>query len=241
MLSELVPSSLKQYLKLLILKHRYPNRSIQTPFIEQNVILGRDCFIGWNARISSGVVIGDQTYVNAGTTIFSGKIGKFTSIGYNCQIGPAEHPTDFLSTSPRTYGRHNVFGNGPSWVDYAKPTIVGNDVWIGSNSIVLQGCTIGDGSVVAAGAVVTQDVPPYAIMGGVPAKVIRFRFDEDTVQQLLRLRWWDMPESQLAILGPAFAAGQDFLTVIRELGLLHVGVEHERSQTHPGLDVEELA
>lgn len=72
--------------------------------------------------------------------------------------------------------------------------IIGNDVWIGANAIILQGVTIGDGAIIAAGAVVTKDVPPYAIVGGVPAKVIKYRFSDEVILKLLQIKWWDKPE-----------------------------------------------
>ena len=75
-----------------------------------------------------------------------------------------------------------------------RPVIIGNDVWIGRNAIIMDGVEIGSGAVVASGAIVTKDVPPYAIVGGVPAKVIRYRFDEQTIERLIESRWWDYPD-----------------------------------------------
>src|SRR5690606_40549227 len=81
---------------------------------------------------------------------------------------------------------------------------VGSDVWIGAGSIVLDGISIGDGAIIAAGAVVNKDVPPYAIVGGVPARIIRYRFDEETRAALLEWRWWDLDNSKLQALAPGF-------------------------------------
>lgn len=126
-------------------------------------------------------------------------IGRYCSIAAGCSLGLQQHPTNFLSTCARQY-----FGDCCGWDSFAgsvslRPFIdnrsglvtIGNDVWIGSNALVMGGVSIGDGAIVAAGAVVTKDVPPYAIVGGVPAKIIRYRFDEATIRELLELKWWD--------------------------------------------------
>jgi tetrahydrodipicolinate N-succinyltransferase len=115
-----------------------------------------------------------------------------------------EHPVDYISTSPITYGRNNIFGRAFSWNDFGKPPVVGNDVWIGSAAQVLQGVTIGDGSIIAAGAIVTKDVPPYAIVAGVPARIIRYRFEPSEIDILLRLKWWDMSPSEIGKLSDLF-------------------------------------
>ena len=85
----------------------------------------------------------------------------------------------------------------PEAWDNKGDIVVGNDVWIGYEAVILAGVTIGDGAVVAARSVVTRDVPPYTIVGGVPAKPIRKRFDEETVHRLLELRWWDWPTERI--------------------------------------------
>jgi len=85
-----------------------------------------------------------------------------------------------------------------------KRTQIGNDVWIGARAIVLDGISIGDGAVIAAGAVVTKDVPPYAIVGGVPAKLIRYRFEDDVIQELLKWKWWDLSLDDLQKNAPQF-------------------------------------
>ena len=126
-------------------------------------------------------------------------IGRYCSIAAGVWIAPDEHPIDWLTTSPVSYGhafpwaermlsRPNV---KCGQYDHARPVEIGNDVWIGSGAFIKGGVKIGDGAVVAAHAVVVKDVPPYAIVGGVPAKVIRYRFDEATVNELLELKWWN--------------------------------------------------
>jgi len=131
-------------------------------------------------------------------------IGRFCSIAPGVVIGDSNHPTDWLSTHSFQWGEG-------SWIPSealrrfntpidrkGRRTLIGSDVWIGANAIVLPGVTIGDGAIVAAGSVVSRDVPPYAIVGGVPARVIRFRFDERTVQRLMTIRWWRFSLEDLA-------------------------------------------
>lgn len=129
-------------------------------------------------------------------------IGKFCSIacGAKFLFNSANHTLSSLSTYPfplffEEWGLEK--GNvGASW-DNKGDIVIGNDVWIGYEAVILAGVTIGDGAVIGSRAVVTKDVPPYTIVGGVPAKIIRRRFDEDTVEELLRLRWWDWPEEMI--------------------------------------------
>lgn len=126
-------------------------------------------------------------------------IGAFCSIGRDVVLGPGLHPTDILTThlfpSVSFYGICPVEKQIPE-PEY-KPVTVGNDVWIGHRAVVMNGVKVGDGAVIGANAVVTKDVPPYAIVGGVPAKVIRYRFDERTIARLLAVKWWDLPPTML--------------------------------------------
>lgn len=137
-------------------------------------------------------------------------IGRYCSIARSVNIGQFDHPKDWLSTNPFQYQRNFKIATGTHFpfkqiYDDMRPadictrqaaatvnthTVIGNDVWIGHGAIIIAGVTIGDGAIVAAGAVVTKDVPPYAIVGGVPARVIKFRFPEETVERLKKLEWW---------------------------------------------------
>ena len=113
-----------------------------------------------------------------------------------------EHPVDNISTSSRLYLR--MLNDKEFYNDIPSPVQIGNDVWIGSNATVLGGITVGDGAVVAAGAVVTKDVPPYAIVGGIPAKVIRYRFEPEKIKKLLEIQWWNWDDETIIKNKPLF-------------------------------------
>ncbi|MGV2099064.1 CatB-related O-acetyltransferase [Rhizobium sp. 21-4511-3d] len=148
--------------------------------------------------------IGKYCFINGNTCIFDGvTIGKFVTFARNCQIGGVEHPIHYVSTSffriskkwfpddPVAQGANVVPNTRPKGRKRSNKIVIGNDVWFGASSLVLKGVTIGDGAVIGAGAVVTKDVPPYAIVAGNPAKLIRYRFEPGVIADLLRLRWWD--------------------------------------------------
>lgn len=194
---DIIPESLISYVRLLEAKWGHPQATIWSDRIDRSAFIGTGCLICAGVQIGCGVRIGDYSYVNLRTIIASGSVGKFCSIGYSCQIGMPEHPVEFASASPRTYGRRNVFQSPCTWNDYSHPPRIGNDVWIGSAAIVLQDVEIGDGAIVAAGAIVNKSIPPYTISAGVPARVIRDRFDCERTDALARLRWWDLPMNEL--------------------------------------------
>lgn len=164
-------------------------------------------FIDPLAKINRGAKIldssiGRYSYIGPNSLVSGSEIGAFCSISWNVEIGLANHTLDFLSTSPIFTEVHN--GTGHSWIDKdiacterEKGTMIGNDVWIGTGAKVMRGVTIGDGAVIAAGAVVTKDVAPYAIVGGIPARFIKFRFPTEQIKQIRDLKWWEWPEEKL--------------------------------------------
>lgn len=140
------------------------------------------------------VKIGDYSYIAKDSSISHCTIGKFCSIGPHFCCGLGIHPTTGVSTAPMFYSTAKQ--NGVSLCSENKvqeflQTTIGNDVFIGANVTVLDGVTIGDGAVIGAGAVVTKDIPPYGIAVGVPAHVVKYRFEDTVIQRLQRKEWWN--------------------------------------------------
>lgn len=142
-------------------------------------------------------VIGRGSYTGTNTIIKNTTIGKYCSISWNVSIGGGNH--NYKSTSMYTdYWYKRTFGIEVEPIPTAPiRTVIGNDVWIGAGVIINNGVKIGDGSVIGAGAVVTKDIPSYSIVAGVPAIIIKKRFDDDRIKMLLNLRWWDWPEEKI--------------------------------------------
>jgi len=146
--------------------------------------------------------LGDFSYMGEHCCVADAQIGRFTAIANHVRIGAPNHPMDRASQHrftycPEYYDAQAERDNGFFAERRADRVIIGNDVWIGHGVIVLPGVAVGDGAVLAAGAVVTKEVPPYTIVGGVPAKVIRARFAADIAAQLQAIAWWNWPLEKL--------------------------------------------
>lgn len=143
-------------------------------------------------------------------------IGSFVSIANNVVLGGGRHPMEWVGMSPVFYeGRDSVKAKFST--HHREPSLrvnIGSDVWIGRSAIVLPGVEVGVGAVVGAGAVVTKSVPPYAIVAGNPARLIRYRFDEPTIKRLLASCWWEYGDDNLYRLGPYFNDVNKFLEII---------------------------
>ena len=183
-------------------KNLFNKRVSLLAFISSKCDIDKSCVIYRNVKIK-GSRVGAYTYISVGTDIENAEIGKYCSIADHCRIGMSSHSLGYLSTSPIFTQSMNALQE--RWVKEDvfehksddERVILGNDVWVGSHALIKGGVHIGDGACIAAGAVVVKDVPPYAIVGGVPAKVIKYRFSSDMIDRLLEIKWWDLDDSIL--------------------------------------------
>ena len=147
---------------------------------EPNVVLS-------GVEIFEGVSVGLHSYMNGGMLRPSSSLGRYCSVGRRVTVGTARHPTDWLTSHPFVF-RAKYSPDGLAFA--SRSTTIGNDVWIGDNASIMEGVTIGDGAIIGTSAVVTHDVQPYAIVAGIPARVLRYRFPEAIIRRLHDLRWW---------------------------------------------------
>ena len=180
-------------------------------------------FEGFNRLYPHTIVVnaslGLFTYVADRARVANCRIGRYCSIGPETLIGGlGRHPSRWLSSHPIFFSTKKQTGSitfaDRDYFDELPQLIVGNDVWLGARAVVLDGLNVGDGAIIGAGAVVVRDVEPYSVVGGVPAKTIRMRYDDKTVSNLLEIKWWDWPTDRLRELAHLFRT-DDVTTVAR--------------------------
>ncbi|GHT65452.1 O-acetyltransferase [Bacteroidia bacterium] len=200
-LKELVrPKRLLTIIRHILLTKKYKGKKIiiglNTAIV--NTMLEEHVFIGSNSSIINAH-IGKHSYVSSSVRISNVNIGSFTSIGSDVIINIGSHPTYMVSTHPAFYANNKIYETFSDKLyvqEYYKITIQ-NDVWIGSHATIIGNVTIGNGAIIAFGAVVTKDVPPYSIVGGVPAKIIKYRFEVVIIKKLEEIRWWEFSDDFL--------------------------------------------
>lgn len=178
----------------------------------------RDSCINSTSKIGAGGTIVNSkfarySFCGYNCTIINCDVGAFCSIANDVNIGGAEHPSHFVSTSSIFLSHKDVFKRKFASHRYlpSPKTRIGNDVWIGAGVNIKGGVEIGHGAIVGMGSVVTKDVAPYAIVGGNPAKLIRMRFDEHVVNFLVRTEWWNFSDAELTLAGAYFNDPASFM------------------------------
>lgn len=179
----------------------------------RNSTFGKYNWIG-NNNIILNCQVGDYTYVVGNSVLMNSKIGKYCSIALNVKIAIGSHPTSgFISTHPSTYSNpnfHSIHYTDANMFLYDEYVEIGNDVWIGTNVVIINGVKIGDGAIIAANSVVTKNVDDYEIVGGTPAKSIRRRFSEEHIKILKEFKWWNKDENWMKLNISKFWSINDF-------------------------------
>lgn len=168
---------------------------------------------------------GKYSYISKCSTIKNTTVGKFTSISWNCTVGPEEHDFHRLTcssvlTSTKTFKLFNHKFYNP----FDKLCAIGNDVWIGANAVILRGVTIPDGCVIGANSIVKTTPPPYSVVVGSPAEVIKLRFSDDVIEKLLEICWWNYDDKVIRQLEPIFHKNNIEMSDIEEISkILNLG------------------
>lgn len=183
----------------------------------------RDCEIHptvaiWDHCTVDGTKIGKYTYISDHTLISSADIGAFCSISSYCHIGGAAHPLNFVSTSPVFVAGHNAFDVNIAEHKFEayQRTFIGNDVWIGTHCLIKSGIHIANGAVIGMGSVVVKDVGPYEVWAGNPARFIKKRFDDTTIEKLLGIEWWKFPDKKLKKYGKYLSSPEKLIKAVEE-------------------------
>ena len=200
--------------RYLLYRWKYPG-----VIIRRNAVVARRFAYGPGVHIAhqaflSNVTIGKYSYCGVRSQIANASVGSFCSIAQDVRVGLGMHPLHFVSTSPCLYASRaswaTSFGAHHAFVEYGDVRI-GNDVWIGAGAMIHDGVTVGDGAVISAGSVVMKDVPPYAIVIGVPAQVRSFRFPEPIVERLLAIEWWNWDDATIRARASEFSDVERFV------------------------------
>lgn len=156
-----------------------------------NSKVGERCNIYKNCSLCYSS-LGDLSYLSSNTRVYSSEIGRYSSISWNVSIGPANHDPNRICSHSMLFTKRFGMTDNKFYNQYGNKCIIGTDVWIGCGVTIMRGVTIGDGAVIGANSVITKDVAPYSVVGGIN-RFIRWRFDKDIRERLLEMKWWNYP------------------------------------------------
>ena len=185
---------LKQYLTNFFNRKKLKKSISWFSFWDKQTELSDLVYLGFSARLHK-CKVGKYTRIKPGCVLKNVVIGNYCSFANDVMVGLGQHPTNLISTNSIFY-KSGITSRFARHIEFQeeKVTYIGNDVWIGNGAVIMDGVSIGDGAVIGARAVVTKDIPAYAIVGGIPATVIKYRFSSDVIEALAKARWWDLPD-----------------------------------------------
>ena len=184
--------SIKSRRRLAEFNARSGNR-IYSSDVDLKAIVGHDVEILKNTYVCGNSKVDSYTYIGPNSSISKSEIGRYCSIAGNTNIGHGEHPLDLISTNA-------VFIESPYERFTHEDCIIEHDVWIGVGAIIKRGVRLGTGSVIGANSFVNKSVPPYAIVVGSPARLVRFRFDEQKIKQIMSTKWWEKDKEEAGVI-----------------------------------------
>lgn len=180
----------------------------------QEAVVDKTAAICTGVRFYRGS-LGKYSYIGNNSFVTDTDIGNFTSISTDCYIGGTAHPTEWVSTSPVFHKWENIMKKNFSRHEFSifAKTVIGNDVWIGNRVMIKAGVKIGNGAVIGMGSIVTKDIGDYEIWAGNPARLIRKRFDNETVERLSNLEWWNWSDEEINKYAKYFISPEQILSV----------------------------
>jgi len=209
--------NLVQFLWRQYVRVKNPSCSIHASILAKNthfekyVTVEYGCYVAAK-KIGKYTFVGMNSYIDKSTT----SIGRFCSIAMNAKISLQNHPHEWVSTHPFTYRKK--YGFVPKNIAIeginTKKTTIGNDVWMGANVTILAGVTVGDGAIIGANSLVSKNVEPYCIVSGTPAKLVRHRFDPETIAKIQQSQWWNWEDKKLQANISKFSNIDEFLKSI---------------------------